>query len=216
MKKNIWILLFALIFTISCQNSNSENTSEHTNSTTEAAVDKKQEENSKDPHESKPNRQQETVSDKVADLLKEQAFFQDVKDAKSGTEEGVQIMVNSSYEYIEKDGKKVLDGQAYVDIIAMGYGAKTSANFKEGVLEGVAYEAVSVPSTSMLKLDYKDATIQKASIFTLDMGDCQGFDLPAEKTLAEMKAELENILKGKNTDKLQKVDCPTEINTLFN
>jgi hypothetical protein len=210
MKDPIYFVLALFLLIISCKDSNSENKTNNSETEPKATVDQIKTE------DQQSNRKQETLNDKVADILKTTSFFEDLKDASSTTENGVKVMVSSSYEYVEKDAKKVLDGQACVDMIAMGYGSKSCANFKNGVLDGIAYEAVSTPSTTMLKLVYKDGELQKASIFSMEMESCKSIELSPEKTLKELKAELENLLQAKSTLVLKASDCPKEMNELFN
>jgi hypothetical protein len=153
----------------------------------------------------------------VVPLIQKHPFFKDVKNAKSGTENGMKIEVKSSCEYIEQDGKEVLDGKSTVSTVAMGFGGSISANFKDGKLQGVAYETMSTPNTYMLRMEFDKDLLQEASIFILEMETCLGYGPIKGKSLTELKSEFSSLLTNSEIDKnkFKPVDCPTEMNELF-
>lgn len=163
-------------------------------------------------------RKSKIVEDKTAPLLQQHPFFKEIKNSISGTQDGMKIIVSSKYEFIEKDGKEILDGKACVNLMAMGYGESLCANFKEGKLHGTAYKTLSAPSTYMLLLQYKNEKLLEASFFTIDLPSCKQYGPLKGKGKDELYAEFDKIIQGKESimNKFKDAECPAEANELFN
>jgi hypothetical protein len=164
------------------------------------------------------NQKNKSTEGKVPEILRQHQFFKEVKDAKSGTENETKIIVNSSYAYIEQDGKEILDGKACVDMVAMGFGSSTCANFKEGKLQGVAYETFSTPETYMLRMEFDKDELKEAAIFISNENNCLSNGSINGKSLKVIKDEFNNLLKLPASERkgFKTVDCPQEMTVLFN
>jgi hypothetical protein len=153
----------------------------------------------------------------VAPLIQKHPFFEEVKDAKSGKQNDMKIVVTSAYEYKEQEGKEVLDGKAYVKMVGMGFGSKISADFKNGKLHGTAYKSFSAPGSYMLLLIFDNDILLEGSFYTQDFENCMHYGPLKDKSLKELDKELENILKNNEAyiNKFKAADCPTEMKDIF-
>ncbi len=214
MKNNIWVLLTAISLVVACNNPENKESHKVSTSTEQATAEVNKGEESPSKTEEKPERKTENVADKVAPLLQQEPFFKVLKNAQSNA----QAMLSSSYEYVENNGSKQLDGKALVKMEGMGFGSSTCAHFKNGKLQGLAYEAVSTPSTHMLSMQYDQGALKEAYIYIMDIDDCQAYGPIKGKNLDQLRAEFNEILAKPNDYKEQfkAVDCPKAMKELFN
>jgi hypothetical protein len=178
------------------QNNNTAKTSSQDNSSTTTV---------QDAPSHQANKARKTIKDRVPEILAQEAFFAKLKDAKS--DENVKL--ECSYEYIQKDGKEVLHGEACITSIGMGFGTNRCANFDNGQLHGLALNEVYTPATYRLRLAYSRGQLVKGRLERLFPSDCVASDYVQDKNLAELEKEFDFLLGGSSelNLKMKEVSC---------
>jgi hypothetical protein len=214
MKKAHFIFISFLFLLISCNSKNTKSSETKEEVKTQKTEEKTGEVQSDDTNTS---RKSISLTDKVAPLIQKHPFFAEMKDAKSGPQNGAKVIVTSGCEYIEQDAAELLDGRAFIKLTGMGFGSKVSANFKAGKLHGNAYRSFSAPGSYVLLMKFDNDVLQEASFYTQDFDTCKRYGPLKGKSLKELDAEFDNILKSGDTysRKFKDAECPAEMNDIY-
>jgi hypothetical protein len=207
MKNMIKLLCAFTIFLmiLSCKNTNDQDSQTNTQNTDENNLSDQNNINSK--------RIKKSMDDQVHPLVQKHFFFEEIRDIKSGTYDGVEQKVNSSCEFLITEGKEILDGNSTVKIKSMGFGNSVIVNFKNGKLDGVAYETFSNPDTYILRLVYSSDKLMDASFFRVSDNTCSVYIPKNKNNLKALRTEFNSMFSTIEIDehKFKPIDCPEDI-----
>jgi hypothetical protein len=206
MKNILYSALLLALLSSSCQQNASANKNSSSQDSSTAAAQAAPSSSAPSAQAPSPNTNKEskTVNDRVPEILGQEAFFAELKGAKTDQDS----KLSCTYEYIRKDGKEVLHGEACISAMGMGFGMSRCANFDNGQLQGLAYIELSVPNSNRLSLEYDKGQLLRGRLEKVDIPTCTASDYIQGKSLAQLKKELDALLAGSSSLNMKEVPCP--------